>query len=440
MSARRLAHDAGSGWENAVYCGLVALLFWAPLPMGSVHPWGAQLTVIWVGALGVVWVAGWVLGKCTVPSSFYRGRLALVLLCLWATIGFVQLIPLPPALMLFISPGSAAAYGNFYGATAPGWIPITIDASITWQRQLLTLALVGYFALALLVIRRTDRLKHFALMLVLSGIVCSVLALYLHFTGASYTLFFQQMTHEAAKGPFVNRNHLAAYLEICLGCGAGLIVADFVPAPMRTWKQRLRWLFALLLSSKARVRLLLIVMVIALILTRSRGGNAAFFAALIAGGFVALLCLRAGWKSIVIFICSMLILDLVVIGSWIGIEHVVNRVQQTAMTSEAKQAQGLTEESVEERSDQAFAALPSVKTFPLLGAGAGTFEVLYTEYKKPGYLFTLNYAHNDYLEFLFESGPLGILLLTLFFGVVFARGIVTLIRPSRASRVARSSP
>ena len=434
MSTGRPMRDTTTPCERFVYWGLVGLLFWAPLPFGSNRPWAVALMVIWVAVLGMVWSIGWAAGQCAVHSSFYRGRLAFVLLCAWAALVSLQLVLLPGHWVALVSPGAAAVYGAPYGAAARHAITLSIDTSATARYQLLTLALAGYFALMLLVIQRTERLKHFALMLVMSGVMCSVLALYLHFTGAAYTLFFEAMTHEVAKGPFVNRNHLAAYLEICLACGVGLIVAEFTPAQLTTWKQRARWLLRLLLSSKVRVRLLLIVMVIALILTRSRMGNSAFFVALIAGGFIALLCLKAGWKTILLFLGSMIILDVVVIGSWIGLDHVVKRMQQTAISADIKQRQGWQEQSVEERTDQGVSALASIKAFPLVGVGSGAFEAMYPEYKQPGYTMSLDHAHNDYVEFLVEAGPLGMLLLAALFALLLMRCVLTIARSHRATQ------
>lgn len=418
--------------ERWVYRGLVALLFWAPLPFASNRPWGSALLLVYVALLGAIWTIGWAAGKCAIRSSFYRGRPALMVLCAWAGLVCLQTIELPAAWVALLAPGSAAVYGDPYGGISKAMMTFSVDRSATSRYQLLTLALTGYFALLLLVVQRTERLKHFALMLVLSGSVCAVLALYLHFTGASYVLFFEFVTHEVAKGPFMNRNHLAAYLEICLACSVGLMVAGFEPARLATWKQRARWLLGLLMSAKMRVRLLMIVMVIALILTRSRMGNAAFFMALIGGGFIALACLKAGWKTILLFLGSMIILDVLVIGSWIGVEHVVKRMQQTAISSDVRQVQGLSEESVEERTGQGLSSLASIQAFPLLGVGGGAFEAMYPEYKQPGYMLSLDHAHNDYVEFLVESGPIGVILFLALAVILVRAGLLTLVRSTRA--------
>ena len=432
--------DSATLWERGIYWGLVALLFWAPLPFGSIRRWSVALIVIWVAVLGALWVIGWLAGRCTVGMTFYRGRFALCLLGLWAVLITLQASPLPAAWIAFLSPGAAAVYagqGLYIHADAGGLrhsFALSIDVAATHRLQLLTLALAGYFALLLLVIKQTSRLKHFTLMLVTSGILYSAVALYLYFTGASYMVFHEAVVHEMVLGPFLNRNHFGALIEICLACGVGLIVADFAPAPLATRSQRVRWVLRMLLSAKARMRLMLIVMVIALILTRSRMGNAAFFTALIAGGFVAVLCLHAGWKGILVFLGSMLILDAAVIGSWIGVDQVIKRVQQTALTDDAKQAGNFADESVETRTNQALSALPSARTFPLFGTGAGSFEAMYPQHKPNGYPYTLNHAHNDYIQFLVESGVLGAALLSALMAHAYLAVVRTLIRSQHQVR------
>ena len=417
--------DPATGYERFIYWGLVLLLFLAPLPFGSIRRWAVAAIVIWVAVLCALWALGWAAGRCVVRPSFQHGRLALGLLGLWAGLLTLQITPLAAGFAEWLSPGAAAVHASqhLYSSAGPsGWphsITLSIDVAATRRQHLLTLALTGYFALLLLVIAHTNRLKHFTLMMVTSGIVWSVVAVYLHFTGASYQLFHETVVHEMTMGPFLNRNHFATYIEICLACGVGLVVAEFSPAQLTTGKQRLRWVLALLLSTKARMRLMLIVMVIALILTRSRMGNAAFFTALIAGGCVALLFMHAGWKTLVVFLTSMLILDAAVIGSWIGLDQVIKRVQQTPLAAVAavdgKRPADKGEESVEERTDQGLSALASVAAFPWFGTGAGSFEAMYPQHKPPGYPFTLNHAHNDYIQFIVEGGVLGA---TLLFGLI----------------------
>src|SRR5207248_2416144 len=87
-----------------------------------------------------------------------------------------------------------------------------------------------------------------------------------------------------ATGTFINRNHLAGYLEMCLAAGVGLMLAELSSSRAASWRDSARHLLRTLLGNKARVRLALVVMVTGLVLTRSRMGNTAFFASLTSVG------------------------------------------------------------------------------------------------------------------------------------------------------------
>ena len=63
----------------------------------------------------------------------------------------------------------------------------------------------------------------------------------------------------------------------------------------------------------------------------------------------------------------MIILDALVIGSWIGVKQAANRMQKTALTIDARPAQRLDEDSVEKRPYQRFVGLPSVAAFSPFG-------------------------------------------------------------------------
>ena len=67
---------------------------------------------------------------------------------------------------------------------------------------------------------------------------------------------------------------------------------------------------AFILGPKMRLRLLLVVMVIALVLTRSRMGNAAFFAAMLIVGSIAIVLARKTAPKTIALIASLLGLGL----------------------------------------------------------------------------------------------------------------------------------
>jgi hypothetical protein len=142
-------------------------------------------------------------------------------------------------------------------------------------------------------------------------------------------------------GTFVNRNHLAGYLEMTLAAGIGLMLALRTGQPM-DWRS----LFELLLGAKARLRLALIVMVIALVMSQSRGGNIGFFVALVAVGTVFVLRFPENRVRNVLILSSIIVLDVLVISHFFGLERLRERligteVSVTLQAVEPGQEQGL---------------------------------------------------------------------------------------------------
>jgi hypothetical protein len=166
---------------------------------------------------------------------------------------------------------------------------------------------------------------------------------------------------------------------MCLSVGIGLMLArlDDAPAQLRNWRSRIVAASAFMLSPKMRLRLLLVVMVmvmvmvmvIALVLTRSRMGNAALFSAMLVVGLIAIVFARKTAPKTIALITSLVISDVLVVGTWVGLERVVERIQDTEMTIAA----GGKSESVEARTEAARTALPIVWDFPWWAPGVAAF-------------------------------------------------------------------
>ena len=81
---------------------------------------------------------------------------------------------------------------------------------------------------------------------------------------------------------------------------------------------------------------MLVVMVIGLILSRSRMGNGAFFNSLLITGLIALL-FSPSFRQPGVYglLLSIIIIDIFLLGSWFGLEKVVQRMEQTTLVSES---------------------------------------------------------------------------------------------------------
>jgi O-antigen ligase len=197
----------------------------------------------------------------------------------------------------------------------------------------------------------------------------------------------------AATVTFVNTYHLAGYLVMCLAAGAGLLVAELeapVP-PAATRRERLRRWLRYLLGPRMRLRFLLALMVVALIMTRSRAGNLAFLGSLALAGGCLLATGRRPSGPVAAFLASLVLVDVLVLGRWFGLDRVLARVTEIAA-------------GPVDRLAYFPAVLDYVASFPLTGSGGGSFYAVMPNFEPPGLGGVLEHAHNDYLEFAAELG------------------------------------
>ena len=391
--------DIADKW---IFGALVGLLFWVPLPLGSNRTWALGVLVAWAFVLlaGVAYVwrrhsdAAWQrLAQFGVPLTLLGAFVALV----WA-----QTWPMPGQWVAAVSPESWRVETGVASAR------FSLDV---YQNRIYAAVSSAYWALfvvAVLTVRDKRRLELLAWCIVWAGLVQAVLGVVLFSTTAHYQIFFFDTIHDRVKGSFGYHNHFAGYMELCLSVGIGLMLARLGSDKTQrgNWRHRIARVLDFILSEKMRLRLMLVVLVIALVLTRSRMGNTGFFAAMLVVGAVTLLLTRRSAPAMVALIVSLIVVDVFVIGTWVGLEKVMERVQGTNMSIENQGA----EESVELRADAARHGLDLVKAFPVFGTGGGSFYNSYIRYRtpRPGFF---DHAHNDYVEMAADYGLVGIGLL-----------------------------
>ena len=402
MFDRTLSHEAAPD-DRWIFWGLLGLLVWAPIPLGSNRTFAIAILVVWSQVLlwGAIFLWRHHLPELSARLSRFRWPVAL--LGLFVLIPWLQLLPLSPGLLAVLSPETLAV--------SEGVSPVlrlSLDPQQTQLYAILSFAYWSCFLLALLVLRDARRLEQFAFVLVLSGVLQAVIGAVLFSLGAKYSLFFTELDHKNVIGTFVNRNHMAGYMEICLSVGIGLMLAKLGDdvSRHRSWRSALAAAMDFMLSPQMRLRLMLVVMVIALVLTRSRMGNTAFFASMLIVGLLAIVLYRKTAPKTMVLIASLVVIDILVVGTWVGLEKVVDRMQKTEVTIAA----GGQEESVELRQEAARYTLELIEDFPLFGTGAGSFYNAYLRYRAPWWGY-YDHAHNDFAEFAADFGlpALGIL-------------------------------
>jgi putative inorganic carbon (HCO3(-)) transporter len=412
---------------NPLFYGLLALLAWAPLPLGSNRIWAWAVLAVGCYLLATAWLAGYVLGRFTVSDAFRRARWALVAGAVWLLYVGLQFTPLPAGWVQILSPNAYAAHAA--AAAVSGHPPaaaliLSVDPHATRDFWFKSLAYGCMFCLTLLLADSRRRLELLLKTLVICGTLQAVYASVMVMSGLEYSFLIKKYVGQGtATGTFINRNHLAGYLNLCLAMGIGLMIAKLGGEAVHTWRQRLRSIARLLLGEKARLRIYLIVMVIGLVLTRSRMGNTAFFAGTFIAGAVGLLLMRNAPRSTMLFLASIIALDILIVGSWFGVDQVAKRIQQTEVTTSADNPL-----PTEHRDEVDRQALAYAKDFLLTGSGGGSFYVTFPAYSSSGIVGFYDHAHNDYLQLLTETGVIGFSLCALIVAMAAVQALLALRR------------
>ena len=135
-------------------------------------------------------------------------------------------------------------------------------------------------------------------------------------------------------------------------------------------------------------------MVIALVMSRSRMGNTAFFVSLTITATLGLLHFKPRRKSYIAFFISMLVIDILILSSLFGLEKVQQRIENTSFSQES-------------RDEVVNNTLPLIRENVLFGSGGGTFYALFPQNQPESIQHFYDHAHNEYIQFILEFGVIG---------------------------------
>jgi O-antigen ligase len=267
----------------------------------------------------------------------------------------------------------------------------------------LLLADVAFLFLAAQVFRTMEDWKKFMWFAMIFGFVVCTFGILQHLTFNGKIYWFREMRFGGVPfGPYVNRNHFAAFAEL-------LIPISLVP--LLLGKVRRERLFV--------VGLFAVLQIGALLLAASRGGILSFGVELAV--LVVWLVLRRPDGKQLLALGGILVTVLLLI-SWIGVRQITQRfsAMQSLEITNGKRA------SMRADSWRIFL------DHPVLGTGLGTLQAVFPPYDTLYDGKIVNHSHNDYLEALAETGSLGGLCCLWFLSVFFFEAIQRA-RPSQRS-------
>jgi O-antigen ligase len=385
---------SGKRLETALFAAFLLTLLWAPLPFASNRPWATAVLAILLALTVLVYLLGSMTGLLpTAQRSWRRGRTPLLLLLLLSIWPGIQLLPLPGAWLQWLSPQAALWH---LPAT---YQTLSLDPAATrWYLVESSIVLMG-FALTLLLVNSRQRIRILLATLVLSGTAQAIYGSFMVLSGLELGFFVEKYVNEGqATGTFVNRNHFAGYMVLCLSAGGALLISLQQPNSHSSWRERTRHLLQRMLGPDLLLRVCLLAMFIGLLLSRSRMGNAAFLAALCTTAVVAS-CIWGRLEPRRLLVTGALSMAGLALAVWFGRPYL-----------ELPQLPDVTAESRYWSLQYAYQMLLD---FPWTGAGGGSFYGLFPNYQGAEIDSFHRHAHNDYLEFGIELGlpALGLLLL-----------------------------
>jgi O-antigen ligase len=313
-----------------------------------------------------------------------------------------------------VRPGLALDAGDrFADLKAPERRPISINPEHTEEKLLLLLSLAALFFLTVWWADRRDRIRWMLVFLTFVGFLVSGLGLLQFLTWNGKLLWFRRVASRMPFGPFVNHNHFAGYVEmiipIAVSLGLYLLesrrataadgAAGSASAPMFAAGE----VKASQYHSHGQAALAMfaaVILVVSLMFSLSRGGILSTMVSVTV--LFGILWRRIRSRRLAWSLAVGLPVIVMILIAWIG----VGVIAEHFTTSEGMS----NDASFRARALIWVAIVRHVPEFLWTGSGAGTFEESFAPFTPLGTAARWDKAHNDYLQFAWEDGLVGLVL------------------------------
>jgi O-antigen ligase len=420
--------------DGIVKWGLAILIAFTPLAFGTVEDWSLAIMEWGLVTLALVHI----LARLWTGASPARARRGLtgieIPAILFLGLCAAQTIPMPMAWLRAVSPEAARMYTPIdatslseahrigpaeeiqsdpvLNPTIPVNRPISLRPGETWKRWRLAASLVALFFLVAFWADRRERVVFLIITVTTVGFLVAVegLVQYLSWNGKIY--WIRKVPPSSPFGPFVNHNHFAGYVEMVIPVAISLafylvalrssegrsLPSSGAPfsdgwrgsaAHLEHWGQGGLAMFAA------------IILIVGLVFSTSRGGILSTGIS----GLILFMVIRHRFASRVLAwsVAGALLAVVVVLVCWIGADVISDKIRSSSdLPSEASfRTRLIVWEGV----------VSNLPGFVWVGAGLGAFEEGFAPRIPPGASTRWDKAHNDYLQFLWETGVVGTLIL-----------------------------
>jgi O-antigen ligase len=411
--ARPVAFSAGAaiagrrGTPRAFPLAICGAVAWGALLFGAPYPW-TYLPLLFVCA--VIGLAGFLRSKGQRRAEHWPIRMALLTL---AGAAALQLVPLPQSALARISPGA----DRFLSRTNPDYAagaflasadavasresglvlrhPISVQPDAT-RRGILFLLCFGIFlAGATRGLAPADVKRIAAGLIVLGTLVAMVGIAHRGSTSGKIYGIWQPQFSAHPFGPFVNRNHFAGWMLMCLPVCLGYLSATAYRVTRRMsgdWHARMVWLGSADANRLVLMAFGVLLMAFSVALTLSRSGLACLAISLPLLAWLALS--RARRLSRRLLATAWVTVLIVVTVSWAGLDAIATRFA----SDDGGSLGGRVAIWID--------SIRMLRDFPWAGTGLNTFGAISRTYQTQDLHFRYLEAHNDYLQVAVEGGLL----------------------------------
>jgi O-antigen ligase len=333
---------------NIPFYIICILIIFTPLARGSVHPWATTIIQIGILLAAIFTVMeNFSLKKISLPKApMNKPIVAIIILCI---------LPF--------------AFSNHKPFAVEGFF-------------MLLIYITAYY-IALSCVRTRKQQRTLVYVIISTALLLSVIGILKRFGLNPFTWWIYPeigIDHNftSVSGVYVNRNHLAGFLEMAIP----MLLVLFLTR-QRTTEARLGMVFLalFLLTTQA--------------FTLSRGGWISTISAVLFIPAVRLTQKNSVQKKIIVAIgISALVISLFILSSLPVVERITTLTQQDQASNISSRMRGWK------------GVVNEIKDNLFFGTGPNTFTEAYPAYQIPGSGYLIRYAHNDYLHFISETGIL----------------------------------
>jgi len=379
--------------EKYLFGFLLFTVFWLPLALGANRPWAwalMQASVFFI-TCALLFSNRTSLSRLYVN---YRGLIIvwLVFLC-WQ---LINIFPMPIFIVEALRPERISHFTllELEGMAAPTWLSLSFDVGQSTLTFVKSLSYFFLFFISLILVNNHKRLKQVLIVVSSAGIFQALYGAIEVLSGITHSLIFKVPVTHIATGSFIYKNHYANFLLLSLAAAIGYLIANLHTNVNVSNREKLRRAIKFWLSSKVLFRIGVVLIFVALVMSRSRMGNGAFFVSMTLTATLGLIYFKPRHKSYVTLFISMLVIDILIVSSLFGLKEVQQRLEQTNLAQES-------------RDEVITDALPLLKRYVFLGTGGGTFYTVFPQVQGEDNQHFYDHAHNEFLQFSIEFGVVG---------------------------------